>query len=79
MIIKTAQKLSRKLFEMLRNQYEKGTKERKKEANEQNNHIISTATIYRFFVRVYVWSLQPKASVTSTSYRKIYTVACFEK
>lgn len=47
MIIKTAQKLSRKLFEMLRNQYEKGTKERKKEANEQNNHIISTATIYR--------------------------------
>lgn len=52
MIIKTAQKLSRKLFEMLRNQYEKGTKERKKEANEQNNHIISTATIYRFFVCV---------------------------
>ena len=52
MIIKTAQKLSRKLFEMLRNQYQKGTKERKKEANEQNNHIISTATIYRFFVRV---------------------------
>ena len=79
MIIKTAQKLSRKLFEMLRNQYEKGTKERKKEANEQNNHIISTATIYHFFVCVYVWSLQPKASVTSTSYRKINTVACFEK
>lgn len=52
MIIKTAQKLSRKLFEMLRNQYEKGTKERKKEANEQNNHIISTATIYRFCVCV---------------------------
>ena len=52
MIIKTAQKLSRKLFEMVRNQYEKGTKERKKEANEQNNHIISTATIYRFCVCV---------------------------
>ena len=29
MIIKTAQKLSRKLFEMLRNQYEKGTKKKK--------------------------------------------------
>ena len=81
MIIKTAQKLSRKLFEMLRNQYEKGTKERKKEANEQSNHI-STATIYRFLcvcVCVYVWSLQPKASVTSTSCGKINTVACFEK
>lgn len=34
MIIKTAQKLSRKLFEMLRNQYEKGTKEKKKQTNK---------------------------------------------
>ena len=57
----------------------KGRKKEKKEANEQNNHIISTATIYRFCVCVYVWSLQPKASVTSTSYGKINTVACFEK
>ena len=32
----------------------KGTKERKKEANEQNNYIISTATIYRFCVCVCV-------------------------
>ena len=80
MIIKTAQKLSRKLFEMLRNQYEKGTKERKKRSKRTKQSYYFHSHYLPFLcVCVYVWSLQPKASVTSTSYGKINTVACFEK
>ena len=44
----------------------KGTKERKKEANEQNNYIISTATIYRFCVCVCVRVCVCVCVVTST-------------
>lgn len=57
-----------------RDERKKKRSKRTKESYHFHSHYLPF-----FCACVCVWSLQPKASVTSTSYRKINTVACFEK